>query len=198
MIVVGLTGNLASGKNEAAKVFKSLGARVLDADEAAKKLAKKGSPIFKAIVKLFGEDFVAKNGKLDRRKLAWHVFQHPADLKKLNTLIHPGVILEAYKAIESVKARKGMLVLNVPLLFEARMEKLVDVTVVVRSSDKQIFSRAAKRGVPKALTQKILASQWSGAKKAALADHVITNDGTLAELALKVKKVFGKIKTDLT
>ena len=193
MIVVGLTGNLASGKTGAAKVFKKLGAKVLDADAAAKKLTQKGTPIYKAILKLFGESFVGRSGELDRRKLAWHVFAHPGALKKLNILIHPGVIMEAYKAIEAVKDKEGMLVLDVPLLFESHMEKLVDVTVVVRANEKAMLSRAAKRGVPRSLALKILASQWPLSKKAKLADYVIDNNGSPAQLEAAVRKIYGVI-----
>ena len=196
MIVVGLTGNLASGKGASAKIFKKLGARVLDADAAARKLTRKGTPLYRAIVKIFGKTFLEKGGQLDRRKLAWHVFSHPGDLNKLNILIHPGVIFEAYKAIEAGKRKKGVLVLDVPLLFESHMERMVDVTVVVKSSRERMLARAVKRGVPRPLAQKILASQWPPARKAALADFVIENNGSLARLEAGVKKVYREINKE--
>ena len=193
MTVVGLTGNLASGKSEAAQVFKKLGAKIIDADALAKKLIQKGTPLYKAMLKIFGRGFLDKNKDFDRRKLAWHVFTHPRKLKKLNTLIHPGVILEVYKAIEKEKDKKGLLVLDVPLLFESRMEKIVDTTVVVSSSQKALLARAAKKGVPAGLAKKILASQWPLPKKEKKADCVIENNGTLAELKIQVKKVYDRI-----
>ena len=194
MIVVGLTGNLASGKSAAAGIFKKLGAKVLDADQVAKKLTQKGTPLYKAIVKIFGTAYLTDTKDLDRRRLAWHVFTRPKELKKLNILIHPGVIVEAFKAIEKEKGKKGMLVLDVPLLFESHMEKIVDVTVVVKSDRETTLKRAAKRGVPKKLAKKILASQWPLSKKSKLADYVVENNGTPAELEAQIKKVYGEIR----
>ena len=194
MIVVGLTGNLASGKSAVAGVFKKLGAKIIDADAIAKKLIAKGTPLYKAVLKIFGDDFLTKNKNINRRKLAWHVFTHPKELKKLNILIHPGVIIEVYKTIEKEKNKKGVLVLDVPLLFESRMEKIVAATVVVSSGEKAMLARAAKRGVPNGLAKKILASQWPLSKKEKKADYVIENNGTLAELEEKAKKVYGLIK----
>ena len=197
MIVVGVTGNLASGKSAAAQSFKELGARVVDADLLARKLTKKGTVLYKAILKIFGKDFAARGGELDRRKLAWHVFSHPEDLRKLNVLIHPGVIFEAYKVLEAERDKKDrMVVLDVPLLFESHMERMADFTVVVRSSRTAMMRRAAKRGVPPALARKILASQWPSAKKARLANYVIDNDGTVAGRRAKVKKVYADILRD--
>lgn len=193
MIVVGLTGSFASGKSQAANIFKKLGARIFDADIAAKKATEKGRPVHDAIARIFGKTYLHKNGELNRKKLAQHVFDHPKDLKKLNTLIHPGVILEVFKARESLRNKKGVLVLDVPLLFESKMEKLADVVVVVRSSDKKIYERARKRGIGRELAGKILSAQWPLKKKADRADFVIENDGTLKALEAQVCRVYGKI-----
>ena len=194
MIVVGLTGNLSSGKSEAAKVLKKMGAKIIDADQIARKLTAKGAPVYKAVVKIFGEDFLTKKKDLDRRKLALRVFWHPKELRKLQILIHPGVILEAYKVIEKEKDRKGVLVLDVPLLFESRMEKMVDLTVVVTAPNETMLARAQKKGVPRSLAEKILASQWPLSKKEKLADFVIENNGTLVGLAARVKKIYNELK----
>ncbi len=194
MTIVGLTGNLASGKSEAARIFKRHGTLVFDADLAAKRTVAKGRPVYKAIVKIFGKGFLRKSGELDRKKLAWHVFSHPKDLKKLNTLIHPGVIFECLKKAESLKNKKGILVLDVPLLFESKMENLVDHTVVVRSKKEKMLERAQSRGLPKVLAKKILSTQWPLEKKARLADFVIENNGTVVDLEKQVLAVIKKIK----
>ena len=194
MKAIGVTGNIASGKSTVAAMFRKSGAKVIDADALARRLTQKGTPLYRAIVKIFGPDFLGKDRELDRRKLAWQVFSHPADLKKLNILIHPGVILEVYKVIEKQKKKKGLLVLDVPLLFESRMEKLVDLTVVVKADPQVMLSRAAHNGVPRVLAKKILASQWPLSKKEKLADHIIDNNGTLKELEAQVKKVLEQVK----
>lgn len=195
MIVVGLTGSLASGKSEAAKIFKKLGARIYDADAAAKKAVAKGAPAYKAIQKIFGKEYFDKKGELNRRKLAERVFNNPKDLQKLNVLIHPGVIFESLQAIGKVKGKPGVFVLDVPLLFESKMENLADCTVLVRATQAQMLERAVKKGLARELAKKILSTQWSMEKKSKLADFVIDNDGSTADLERKIRDVFKKIKS---
>ena len=195
MIVVGVTGNLASGKSEAVKIFKKLGAKVFDADVAAKQAVKKGKPAYQAILKIFGRQYLGKSGELDRKKLAWRVFSNPKDLKKLNILIHPGVIFESLKLIERLRKKKGVLVLDVPLLFESKMAELADCTVVVSTRKQKMIARAAKKGLPAGLAKKILSTQWPLSKKEHLADFVIKNNGTTAQLEKEVRWVLNKIQS---
>lgn len=196
MIVVGLTGSLASGKSAAAKAFKKFGATVFDADDAARRAVEKGKPAHRAIGKLFGKRFFTAQGQLDRPKLAKHVFTHPADLKKLNILVHPAVIVECLGVIDRMKKKKGILVLDVPLLFESKMDNLADYTVVVRAPRETLVERAKKRGIDGGLAERILSTQWSMAKKARLADFVLDNDGSPRDLEKQVSEVLEKIKQE--
>ncbi len=189
MIIVGLTGNLASGKSAAAKIFKKKGARIIDADKVAREVTQKSASLRRALAKTFGKDFMLKSGQLDRRKLAWHVFSHPRELKKLNTLVHPSAIIEAMKQIEKLKAKKGVLILDVPLLFESKMDKIADYTVVVTASESNMLSRASRRGIPSQLARKILAAQWPVMRKAKMADFIIPNNGTIEQLEKNVERV---------
>lgn len=193
MIVVGLTGGLASGKTEAARIFKKLGAHIFDADAVARDLLKKGRPAYRGVVQIFGKEYLTPKGDIDRAKLAQRVFNSPKDLNKLNTLVHPGVIFECLRAIRRLKGRKGLLVLDVPLLFESHMERMADVTVVVRAKTATVHARLAKKGVPRKLARAILASQWPVQRKVKLADHVVDNDGTPAQLAKSVRAVRERI-----
>ena len=197
MITVGVTGSFSSGKSAVTAVFKKLGARVFDADATAKKVTRKGTAVYRAIVQIFGKDFVGKDGQLDRKKLAERVFAHPKDLRTLNILIHPEVIFEALKAKRAVKHQKGVLVLDVPLLYESRMEKLADKIVVVDAQQKQILKRGKQKGVDPALSKKILKTQWSFAKKARSADYIIENRGDLKDLERKAREVFRLIKEEV-
>ena len=194
MIVLGVTGNLASGKTEAARILKKHGALVFDADAAARRAVRKGAPVYKAVVKLFGKDYLKTNGEIDRKKLAARVFSRPEDLKKLNILIHPGVIFESMKLIERTRKKKGLLVMDVPLLFESKMGNLADVTLVVSSTRERMLERAAKQGMPGSLARKILSTQWPLGKKEKLADHVIHNNGTLKDLEKEVLRVMRELK----
>lgn len=194
MIVVGVTGSFSSGKSQTVLIFKRYGAKVFDADKAAKRVVRKGTPVTRAIIKLFGRDFLKKNKELDRKKLADHVFSHPKALKKLNILIHPEVIVECFKRIECFRDRKGILVLDVPLLFESSMGRLADCTVVVSATKATILKRAKQKGVSGALTRKILSTQWPLKRKVRLADFVIRNDGSVKQLEKQVREVLEKIK----
>ena len=194
MIVIWVTGNLASGKSEVAGILKRKGAKVFDADLAAKRVVGIGMPAYQAIVKIFGKAYLNKGKTLDRKKIAERVFSHPADLKKLNTLTHPGVIFECFSMIERTKNKKGVLVLDVPLLYESKMENLADFTIVIDSSMKNILKRTRKNGLSAALTRKILSTQWPIARKVKHADFVVENNGTLKELEKKVLEVVEKIK----
>lgn len=196
MTIVGITGSFSSGKTQVALIFKRVGAKVFDADKAARQVVRKGTPIYKAIVKLFGLDFLKKNKELDRKKLADHVFSHPRDLRKLNILIHPGVIVECFKRIEHFRDRKGLLVLDVPLLFESKMECLADYTVVVSASKATILRRARRKGIPGSLANKILSTQWPLKRKERFADFVIRNDGSVKQLEKQVRGVLRILAND--
>ncbi|MBI4352305.1 MAG: dephospho-CoA kinase [Candidatus Omnitrophica bacterium] len=193
MVVAGVTGNLASGKTEVARIFRKLGARVFDADLAARRALEKGRPAYRALLRIWGRKFLGSNGEIDRKELAEHVFHHPRALRKLDILVHPQVIFDCLGWIRRLSGKKGVLVLDVPLLFESRMEGLADFTVVVRASRKKMLERARKKGIPFELAEKILSTQWPMEKKARLADFVMDNNGTLGDLRRKAMKIWVKI-----
>ncbi len=193
MIVIGVTGSFASGKSEVARIFKKYGAKIFDADRAAHAQLAKGRPLYRSVVKLFGKDFLKKDGTLDRAKLGAHVFRHPAALKKLNLLIHPEVILEGMETIRRFKKRTGLLVLDVPLLFEAKMDRLADKVIVVAAKEGLMLQRAQKRGIPAETAKKILSSQWPMKRKIRHADFVIWNNGTKKELSTKVQRFLKEV-----
>lgn len=194
MITIAVTGSLSSGKTEVTKILKSMGAKVFDADVSAHNAVEIGKPAYRAVVKIFGKEFLLPNKQINRKKLAERVFANPRDLKKLNILLHPGVIFESLQQIEKNKNKKGVLVLDVPLLYESKMGSLTDFVIVVSAKRENIMRRSVKKGLSKTLVNKILSTQWSLEKKAKLADFVIENNGTLAQLKKEVAKVLKEIK----
>lgn len=194
MIVIGVTGSLGSGKSEVARMLAGKGTHILDADLVAKQVIRRGTPVYQAVLKLFGRQYLGLHGELNRKKLAARVFSNAEDLDKLNTLIHPAVIVEFMRQIHGANRKKGVLVLDVPLLFESKMQNLADVTVVVSARADRRIARARKKGISKPLALKILANQWPLKKKQRLADFVIHNDGSKAELERKVLEILEKIK----
>lgn len=193
-LVVGITGSLGSGKTEVARFLKAKGARVFDADLAARKALKVGEPAYQAAVKLFGRSFLKDNGNIDRKKLAARVFSNPKELRQLNTLLHPGVIFDCLGEIARLRREGGVLALDVPLLFESRMDCLADLVVVVTAPEAVVIRRAVKKGLAAPLVRRILASQWPAAKKVKRADVVIHNTGSHDELKKKVSELWLKLK----
>ncbi len=196
MIVVGITGNFSSGKSAVTGIFKKLGAKVFDADLAAKQVVRKGTGLHRAIIQIFGQQYLDKTGEIDRKKLAKRVFSNPKDLRKLNILIHPEVIFEAMKMKKKLQSKKGILVFDVPLLYETKMERLANKVIVVNASQGTMISRAAKKGVGPALSKKILATQWPPEKKANRADFVIENNGNLKDLDQRARQIFKQIQEE--
>ena len=194
MIVIGVTGSLASGKTEVAAVFKKLGARIFDADRVARRLIRSGSVLNESIGMLFGKEYLKTDGQINRKKLADHVFRSPKELRKLNTLIHPDVMMSALEVIRRSKEQRGrVLVLDVPLLFESRMDGLAGTTVLVKSTTPRMIERARKKGIGASMAKKILSCQWPNSRKEPLADIVITNNGSLRDLRRRAKEVFFEI-----
>jgi dephospho-CoA kinase len=143
MLVVGLTGGISSGKSTVLRIFKNFGSRTIDADEIAHQLTKPGTGVLKEIVKKFGEEVLNRNRTLNRRRLAGIIFGDGQKRKSLNAIMHPKIIAEIKRKIRQFKKRaerrelrgsgrkKNILVMDIPLLFEAKLEYLVDKTILV-------------------------------------------------------------------
>jgi len=143
MLVVGLTGGISSGKSTVLRIFKNFGSRTIDADEIAHQLTKPGTGVLKEIVKKFGEEVLNRNRTLNRRRLAGIIFGDGQKRKSLNAIMHPKIIAEIKRKIRQFKKRaerrelrgsgrkKNILVVDIPLLFEAKLEYLVDKTILV-------------------------------------------------------------------
>src|SRR5437868_5278104 len=149
MLTIGLTGGIGSGKTTVAGMFKSYGAKVIDADVITRELIAPGGKCVKKVAKVFGHA-ILKSSKIDRVALAKIVFQDPRELKKLTDILYPIGLKEIKKQIAQLKNTK-LVVLDVPLLFESGWDKLDDVTIVVQSNQNTQVKRLIKRsGLSKA------------------------------------------------
>jgi dephospho-CoA kinase len=193
MIILGVTGSLGTGKSFVASVLRSLGAKVLDADRMAHESLAKGSASYKRIVKLFGSGVLDKSGKINRSKLAGLVFKNKQALKKLNGIIHPDVIRKIKYNIR--KAREdAVVVIDAPLLVEARLTGMVDKLIVVKASKKNQYRRCARSlGIGKEECERRLRNQMPLAKKLKLADYVIRNDHTKSRTRSQVKQIWRQL-----
>lgn len=195
MKIIGLTGGIASGKSTVSAYLISLGAKIIDADVLARKVVQPGEKAYTEIVKLFGEDILAVDKTLDRKKLAGKVFAHELALKKLNEIIHPEVIFETKKLLSQAEQQGIEIVfIDAPLLIEAEMTDLVDDIWVVAIETKEQLERAMIRDNSRAdEIQARIAAQMSLEAKKRFATHVIHNSGTIADTYRQVDKYYKEL-----
>ena len=188
-----LTGGIACGKSTVADFWRQWGAEVLDADHVAHALIAPGGECAEAVAREFGARVRAATGGIDRTALGAVVFADPAARERLNRLLHPAVIRRMRAWADGIRRAGQRGVAVVPLLFEAGMEKEWDAVVCVASDENLMRERLERRGLEPAAAQARIASQWPVARKMALADRVIENNGTLAELEAQARSVWNDL-----
>jgi dephospho-CoA kinase len=194
--LIGLTGGIASGKSTVAKILRQLGAAIVDADALSRQVVEPGSDGWKEIVATFGKDVLQPDQTLDRQKLRTVIFNNPGVRKQLEAIIHPKVRALAEKRIgEAGAAGFAVVVYEVPLLFEGKIhEWLRPVILVACDIDVQRRRLQARDNVSADAAQKIIDAQMSLEEKRRLADYVIENDGSLADLENQVRAVLAQIE----
>jgi dephospho-CoA kinase len=186
MILVGLTGGVATGKSTVAKIFKRCGAVVIDADELARELVKPGKPAWRDIVKLFGETVLNQDRSLDRQALGSIVFHNRTKLRQLERIIHPRVARAQQRLVRRIAKGnpRAVVIYEVPLLFEASVDKRVDKIIVVSADrDTQIARLKKRNGLSRAEAIRRISSQMPLAMKVQRADHML--NGTLSRPSLR-------------
>jgi len=186
MFVVGLTGGIGSGKSTVAAMMAELGAAVVDADVLAREVVAPGGPAHDAVLERFGT--------LDRARLADVVFADPEALADLNAIVHPAVRAAVTSRLDGLAARDGVVVLVVPLLVEAASPYPIDVLAVVDCPEDLAVERLVSgRAMDEADARRRLAAQAGRDERLAVADVVIRNDGTPAELAARVRVAWEQV-----
>jgi dephospho-CoA kinase len=196
-MVVGLTGGVATGKSLVAEELKRLGAELIDADAVSREITVKGSPAYDDILKEFGPGIMAADGSIDRKALGRIVFRDPEKLARLNALTHPRIIERIKREIESLKKKPGnpIIVINAALLIEVGHYKEMDRVVVVSApEDLQVERLALRDGLDRDSALRIIKAQMPIEKKAALADYVIENSGTVAEAIERTGELYERLK----
>ena len=195
MLLVGLTGNIASGKSSVAELLARKGATVIDADLLARHAVEPGSPVLDAIAKRWPSVFGA-NGELDRAALRRIVFASAAEREALNALVHPRV--EALRAADVAEARaRGdrIVVCDIPLLYEKDMATQFDCVVLVDAPRAVRLHRLVReRDLPKAEAEAMLEAQMPSDAKRARADYIIDNAGTNSQLEHRVSEVWRSLQ----
>jgi dephospho-CoA kinase len=196
MLKIALTGGPGSGKSTVAQMFRELGAQVIDADEMARAVVAPGQPAWEEVRREFGSDYFQENGSLNRARMAELVFRDAAARQKLNAIVHPRVTQEVARRLEELAAQGVDLVMvEVPLLFEAGLEKNFDAVIVVDAGEQEQIARlAARDGRPPEAARGILNAQWPLSAKKARADFVVDNRGSLPDTRSQVKKLWQRLK----
>ena len=184
MIRIGLTGNIASGKSEIAKMLADRGATVIDADVLAREAVRPETQALKDIVKRWGKDVLKNDGSLDRAALRQIVFADQSELDALNRIVHPGVTRLRDREIARARERGDQIVVCViPLLFERNIVEEFDAIVLVDAPRPFRLERmVASRGLEATDAMNMIASQMPAELKRARADYVIENNGSLQDL----------------
>ena len=194
MIKVGLTGSIGTGKSTVLKIFKELGAYVIDADEVVHSLYKR-EDIKEKLKEIFGDVF-NKDGSLNRKKVAEIIFNNPEKKKLLENLIHPEVRKEIERRIKDIENfdKDSIVIVEVPLLIETGQYKNYDFVVVVYSPKNLQLERLLKKGLSKEEALKRINSQIDIEEKVKYADFVINNIFSIEDLKDEVIKIFNNLK----
>ncbi len=186
MLRVGLTGGIGSGKSTVARFFAEAGVPIIDTDEIAREVVTPGSPLLHQIASTFGTDLLRPDGSLDRSRLRRQVFTDSDKREQLESLLHPAIQKEMVRQASAVQAPYALLV--IPLLVEKGWQRLVDRILVVDCPESiQLARTVARDDTDESEARAILASQASREERLAVADDIVTNDGSLDKLRQQVQ-----------
>ncbi len=196
MLHVGLTGNIASGKSTAAKVFAELGARIIDADLIAHKLLKQQTATYKKVVQEFGQVIVNPDGTIDRKKLGDIVFNDAAKRDLLNGIVHPDVRTEVLRQIVELEKEShgGIIIIDAALMVESGSYKQYDRLVVIYCHPALQLARLISRdglSIPEARAR--MAAQMPVEEKLQLAHYKIDTSGTLQQTHEQIEIVYREL-----
>jgi dephospho-CoA kinase len=197
MLMVGLTGGVASGKSVVSQVLKEEGAYIIDADQIARELVQPRTPTWKELIKVFGNEILQKDGSIHRKKLADEVFSDPEQRDQLNRILHPRIKKEIGRRVKAIgqKDPEAIVVIDAALLIETGDDREMDRVIVVLSTEEQQIERLKERqGMDQEEARRIIASQIATEEKLKVAHFVIRNEGSLEETMRRAREVFQELK----
>ncbi len=203
MYLIGLTGNIATGKSTVCDILAQLGARVIDADLVAHAVLRRGSPAWRGLIEAFGYDILHYDGTVDRRKLGAMVFADAAKLRTLEQITHPAVgtelALMVRDAANAPDAADSILVVEAVKLYESGIYEYMDALWVITAPRAEQKRRLMQeRGMSEADAEARLQSQPPLDEKLKRADVVIDNGGSIEELRVQVMRAFVEINPEQT
>lgn len=198
MILVGLTGGVATGKSTVAKLFERCGAHIIDADVLAHHVVEPDKPAWRAIIKAFGKQVLNADRTLNRAALGRIVFRNKTKLRRLERIIHPHVARMQEQLTKAIarKHPKAVIVYEVPLLFEAGVDRRVDrIVVVTADRETQIVRLKTRNGFTRAEALRRIRSQMPIKQKAAAAGYLLDGTAPRPRLLTQVKRLYRKLGT---
>jgi dephospho-CoA kinase len=194
VLLVGLTGGIGSGKSTVARLLEKRGAVVFDADLLAREAVEPGTPGHAAVIERFGADVLAPGGELDREALASIVFADPAARRDLEQIVHPEVRRLFAEGSEAYRDTDRVVVFSAPLLVETGMHTAFEILVVVSATEAtQIERLMRQRGMSEPSIRARIDAQAPLEDKAAAADFLVDNEGTLDELGTQVERLWNDL-----
>jgi dephospho-CoA kinase len=196
MLNVGLTGNIASGKSTVAHMLAEHGATVVDSDLLAREAVEPGTVALRAIRHRFGDEILTLSGTLNRSALGRLVFRDAVARRDLNAIVHPEVARLRELQLEHARAHGARIVVSdVPLLFEVRLEESFDAVVLVDAPEAMRLERlVARRDLPEADARAMMSAQWPAAEKRALATFIVDNEGSVEQLRQRVNALWQQLE----
>ena len=196
MLLVGLTGGIGSGKSTVARLLEKRGAVVFDADLLAREAVEPGTPGHAAVIDRFGADVLAPGGELDREALASIVFADPSARRDLEQIVHPEVRRLFAEGSEAYRDTDRVVVFSAPLLVESGMHTAFEILVVVSATvATQIERLMRQRGMSEPSIRARIDAQAPLEDKAAAADFLVDNEGSLDELESQIEQLWNDLST---
>lgn len=195
MVVIGVTGGIASGKSVVCRVFEELGGVVIDADRIGHEILTRPD-VRDRLVEAFGHDILSSRGVVDRRILGTLVFSNPTARERLNRIVHPPLLTEIRRQIAALRSSgfNGMIVVDAALLIEWGPADLVDVVIVVTALESLQVARLMERnGLSAEEAAQRVSSQSSAAERARWADYLIENSGSIEETERQARVIWEAI-----
>ena len=197
-LIIGLTGGIVGGKSTAASMFKDLGVKIVDVDKIGHSVILPHRPAWKKIIRLFGKDFLRNDLTIDRRKLGKIVFTNQTFLKKLNEITHPEIIKLIKKEINLARNKtynqEKILIIDAALIYEVKMDRLMDKTIVVYiNEDEQVKRLIRRNNLSKEEALQRIKSQIPMKEKVKMADYVIDNSSSLGKTKKQVEKIWEEL-----
>ncbi|MBI2972442.1 MAG: dephospho-CoA kinase [Armatimonadetes bacterium] len=198
MKVIGLTGGIATGVSTVAKIFRELGAIVIEADKIAREVVVPGTDVHRKIVEAFGKEILNPDGTIHRQRLGQIVFTDATARRKLNRITHPSIRRRIQEEVEQIGEQRpdAIVLIDVPLLLDTTGPDTFEmdgVIVVTADGDRQIDRLMNRDGLSREDAERRLAAQRPAAEKAEEADWVVDNSGSVEETRRQVEGLWKKL-----